>query len=157
MSQFVLVARLQDVTGSLERLLGLLRRRALPIGSLSLYQAEDDILEVVLRFEDLDTPEDRVAAEVSSLYDVLSVRRPDQASCDATRELAVVKTHSDLEPLLPETVSDVLQCQGSDSMELSGTPHAIDQALVYLQEQGLISGVSRSGEMFPPGPHEIDT
>ena len=157
MSQFVLVARLQDVTGSLERLLGLLRRRALPIGSLSLYQAEDDILEVVLRFGDLDTPEDRVAAEVSSLYDVLSVRRPDQASCDATRELAVVKTNSDLEPLLPETVSDVLQCQGSDSMELSGTPHAIDQALAYLQEQGLISGVSRSGEMFPPGPHEIDT
>ena len=48
MSQLVLVARLQDVTGSLERLLGLLRRRALPIGSLSLYQAEDDILEVVL-------------------------------------------------------------------------------------------------------------
>ena len=157
MSQFVLVARLQDVTGSLERLLGLLRRRALPIGSLSLYQAEDDILEVVLRFGDLDTPEDRVVAEVSSLYDVLSVRRPDQASCDATRELAVVKTNSDLEPLLPETVSDVLQCQGSDSMELSGTPHAIDQALAYLQEQGLISGVSRSGEMFPPGPHEIDT
>ena len=157
MSQFVLVARLQDVTGSLERLLGLLRRRALPIGSLSLYQAEDDILEVVLRFEDLDTPEDRGAAEVSSLYDVLSVRRPDQASCDATRELAVVKTNSDLEPLLPETVRDVLQRHGSDSMELSGTPRAIDQALAYLQEQGLISGVSRSGEMFPPGPHEIDT
>ena len=42
-------------------------------------------------------------------------------------------------------------------MELSGTPHAIDQALAYLQEQGLISGVSRSGEMFAPGPHEIDT
>ena len=157
MSQFVLVARLQDVTGSLERLLGLLRRRALPIGSLSLYQAEDDILEVVLRFEDLDTPEDRVAAEVSSLYDVLSVRRPDQASCDATRELAVVKTNGDLELLVPETVSDVLQRHSSDSMELSGTPHAIDQALVYLQEHGLISGVSRSGEMFPPGPHEIDT
>ena len=157
MSQFVLVARLQDVTGSLERLLGLLRRRALPIGSLSLYQAEDDILEVVLRFEDLDTPEDRVAAEVSSLYDVLSVRRPDQASCDATRELAVVKTNGDLELLVPETVSDVLQRHSSDSMELSGTPHAIDQALAYLQEQGLISGVSRSGEMFPPGPHEIDT
>ena len=157
MSQFVLVARLQDVTGSLERLLGLLRRRALPIGSLSLYQAEDDILEVVLRFGDLDTPEDRVAAEVSSLYDVLSVRRPDQASCDATRELAVVKTNGDLELLVPETVSDVLQRHSSDSMELSGTPHAIDQALVYLQEHGLISGVSRSGEMFPPGPHEIDT
>ena len=157
MSQFVLVARLQDVTGSLERLLGLLRRRALPIGSLSLYQAEDDILEVVLRFEDLDTPEDRVAAEVSSLYDVLSVRRPDQASCNATRELAVVKTNGDLELLVPETVSDVLQRHSSDSMELSGTPHAIDQALIYLQEQGLISGVSRSGEMFPPGPHEIDT
>ena len=157
MSQFVLVARLQDVTGSLERLLGLLRRRALPIGSLSLYQAEDDILEVVLRFGDLDTPEDRVAAEVSSLYDVLSVRRPDQASCDATRELAVVKTNGDLELLVPETVSDVLQRHISDSMELSGTPRAIDQALAYLQEQGLISGVSRSGEMFPPGPHEIDT
>ena len=157
MSQFVLVARLQDVTGSLERLLGLLRRRALPIGSLSLYQAEDDILEVVLRFGDLDTPEDRVAAEVSSLYDVLSVRRPDQASCDATRELVVVKTNGDLELLVPETVSDVLQRHSSDSMELSGTPRAIDQALVYLQEQGLISGVSRSGEMFPPGPHEIDT
>ena len=157
MSQFVLVARLQDVTGSLERLLGLLRRRALPIGSLSLYQAEDDILEVVLRFGDLDTPEDRVAAEVSSLYDVLSVRRPDQASCDATRELAVVKTNGDLELLVPETVSDVLQRHGSNSMELSGTPRAIDQALAYLQEQGLISGVSRSGEMFAPGPHEIDT
>ena len=157
MSQFVLVASLQDVTGALERLLGLLRRRALPIGSLSLYQAEDDILEVVLRFEDLDTPEDRVAAEVSSLYDVLSVRRPDQASCDATRELAIVRTNGDLELLVPETVSDVLQRHSSDSMELSGTPHAIDQALVYLQEHGLISGVSRSGEMFPPGPHEIDT
>ena len=157
MSQFVLVARLQDVPGSLERLLGLLRRRALPIGSLSLYQAEDDILEVVLRFGDLDTPEDRVAAEVSSLYDVLSVRRPDQASCDATRELAVVKTNGNLELLVPETVSDVLQRHSSDSMELSGTPRAIDQALAYLQEQGLISGVSRSGEMFAPGPHEIDT
>jgi len=157
MSQFVLVASLQDVVGSLERLLGLLRRRSLPVESLSVYQSEDDILEVVLRFGDLDTPEDRVAAEVSSLYDVLSVRRPDQAACDATRELAVVKMKGDLEPLLPETVSDVLQCQGSDSMELSGTPHAIDQALAYLQEQGLISGVSRSGEMFAPGPHEIDT
>jgi len=157
MSQFVLVASLQDVTGALERLLGLLRRRALPIESLSLYQADDNILEVVLRFEDLDTPEDRVAAEVSSLYDVLSVRRPDQASCDAARELAVVKTHGDLEPALPETVSDVLQRHGPDSMELSGTPHAIDRALAYLQEQGLITGVSRSGEMFPPGPHEIDT
>ena len=157
MSQFVLVASLQDVTGALERLLGLLRRRALPIENLSLYQAENNILEVVLRFGDLDTPEDRVAAEVSSLYDVLSVRRPDQASCDATRELAVVKTHSDLELVLPETVSDVLQRHSSDSMELSGTPHAIDRALAYLQEQGLITGVSRSGEMFPPGPHEIDT
>ena len=157
MSQFVLVASLQDVVGSLERLLGLLRRRSLPVESLSVYQSEDDILEVVLRFGDLDTPEDRVAAEVSSLYDVLSVRRPDQAACDAARELAVVKMKGDLEPLLPETVSDVLQCQGSDSMELSGTPHAIDQALAYLQEQGLISGVSRSGEMFAPGPHEIDT
>lgn len=157
MSQFVLVASLQDVTGALERLLGLLRRRALPIENLSLYQAENNILEVVLRFGDLDTPEDRVAAEVSSLYDVLSVRRPDQASCDATRELAVVKTHGDLEPVLPETVSDVLQRHSPDSMELSGTPHAIDRALAYLQEQGLITGVSRSGEMFPPGPHEIDT
>ena len=157
MSQFVLVANLQDVTGALERLLGLLRRRALPIESLSLYQADDNILEVVLRFEDLDTPEDRVAAEVSSLYDVLSVRCPDQASCDAARELAVVKTHGDLEPALPETDSDVLQRHGPDSMELSGTPHAIDRALAYLQEQGLITGVSRSGEMFPPGPHEIDT
>ena len=157
MSQFVLVANLQDVTGALERLLGLLRRRALPIESLSLYQADDNILEVVLRFEDLDTPEDRVAAEVSSLYDVLSVRCPDQASCDAARELAVVKTHCDLEPALPETVSDVLQRHSPDSMELSGTPHAIDRALAYLQEQGLITGVSRSGEMFPPGPHEIDT
>ena len=157
MSQFVLVASLQDVTGALERLLGLLRRRALPIESLSLYQADDNILEVVLRFEDLDTPEDRVAAEVSSLYDVLSVRCPDQASCDAARELAVVKTHGDLELALPETVSDVLQRHSSDSMELSGTPHAIDRALAYLQEQGLITGVSRSGEMFPPGPHEIDT
>ena len=85
------------------------------------------------------------------------MRRPDQASCDATRELAVVKTHSDLELVLPETVSDVLQRHSSDSMELSGTPHAIDRALAYLQEQGLITGVSRSGEMFPPGPHEIDT
>ena len=157
MGQFVLVANLQDVTGALERLLGLLRRRALPIERLSLYQADDNILEVVLRFEDLDTPEDRVAAEVSSLYDVLSVRRPDQASCDAARELAVVKTHGDLEPALPETVSAVLQRYGPDSMELSGTPHAIDRALAYLQEQGLITGVSRSGEMFPPGPHEIDT
>ena len=157
MSQFVLVASLQDVTGALERLLGLLRRRALPLENLSLYQAENNILEVVLRFGDLDTPEDRVAAEVSSLYDVLFVRRPDQASCDATRELAVVKTHGDLEPVLPETVSDVLQRHSSDSMELSGTPHAIDRALAYLQEQGLITGVSRSGEMFPPGPHEIDT
>ena len=157
MSQLVLVASLQDVTGALERLLGLLRRRVLPLESLSLYQAENNILEVVLRFGDLDTPEDRVAAEVSSLYDVLSVRRPDQASCDATRELAVVKTHGNLEPVLPETVRDVLQRHSSDSMELSGTPHAIDRALAYLQEQGLITGVSRSGEMFPPGPHEIDT
>ena len=157
MSQFVLVASLQDVTGALERLLGLLRRRALPVESLSFYQAEDNIREVVLRFGDLDTPEDRVAAEVSSLYDVLSVRRPDQASCAATRELAVVKTHGDLELVLPEAVNDVLQRQGSDSMELSGTPRAIDEALAYLQEQGLISGVSRSGEMFPPDPHEIDT
>ena len=157
MSQLVLVASLQDETGALERLLGLLRRRVLPLESLSLYQAENNILEVVLRFGDLDTPEDRVAAEVSSLYDVRSVRRPDQASCDATRELAVVITHGDLEPVLPETVSDVLQRHSSDSMELSGTPHAIDRALAYLQEQGLITGVSRSGEMFPPGPHEIDT
>ena len=156
MRQFVLVASLQDVSGALERLLGLLRRRTLPVERLSLYQAEENVLEVVLRFGDCDTPKDRVVAEVASLFDVLSVRCPDPESCDETRELAVVKTCGDLEAW-PETLSDVLQRHDADSIELSGTPHAIDRALAYLQEQGVITGVSRSGEMFPPHPHEIDT
>ena len=62
MRGFVLVASLKNVTGSLERFLGLLRRRAFPVEHLSLYHVHENIFEVVVRFGDVNTARERVAA-----------------------------------------------------------------------------------------------
>ena len=153
MSGFVLVASLKNVTGSLERFLGLLRRRAFPVERLSLYHVHENIFEVVVRCGDVNTARERVAAEIDSLFDVLSVSLPELQVCEETREFAVVRICRDLESS-PEILSDVLARRSSDSLELFGTPNEIDEALVYLRDQGVIVAVSRSGEMFPPSPHK---
>ena len=153
MSGFVLVANLRNVTGSLERFLGLLRRRNFPVEHLSIYHVPENIFEVVVRFGDIDMARERVVAEVESLFDVLSVSLPEPQLCEDTRELAVVRIRRDLEAS-PEMPGDVLARRSSDSIELFGTSNEIDEALTHLRDQGVIVAVSRSGEMFPPNPHK---
>ena len=117
MTQLVVVARLRDLSGALERLLGLLRRRALPVDGLSVYRSQDDILEVAVRFGELSTPWDRVEAELNELVDLISVRRLDTDACGEAREFALARTDGEIGPW-PEALSGIVRHQADDAIEL---------------------------------------
>ena len=154
MTQLVVVARLRDLSGALERLLGLLRRRALPVDGLSVYRSQDDILEVAVRFGELSTPWDRVEAELNELVDLISVRRLDTDACGEAREFALARTDGEVGPW-PEALVGIVRHQADDAIELTGSPAQIDRALDFMAGQGVLVGSARSGEIFPPRPSDV--
>jgi len=152
-SDLVLLVRLRDGPGVLERLLGLLRRRVLPVRTLSVYRSEAGLQEAAIRFDRVGSPE-RVAAEIAALVDVVSVRRlPSRALGDA-REMAVARTRGPV-GAWPETRHGSLTHRG-DAVELTGTPAEIDRALRLMTERGVLAGAARSGEIFPPPEDDSD-
>jgi acetolactate synthase small subunit len=153
MNQLVLVATLSDASGALERLLGLLRRSALHVETLSMYRAEANVLEVALRFGKLRTPEARVEALLNDLVDVREVRRVWPEACAKARELALARTDGDPGPW-PDELQKVVRRQSSGSIELTGSPREIDTALAHMKERGVLAASVRSGEMYPP--HETN-
>jgi ketol-acid reductoisomerase len=148
-TRLAVLVRFNDVPGALERILGLLRRRALPVEALSVYRTGSDMHEMSLRIGELSTPRERVVAELEALVDVISVRRLDNRRPGEAREMALAHTDGDVGPW-PRTWHGELRSSGPGAVELTGTPDEIDRALELLSERGILRGCARTGEIFPP-------
>jgi acetolactate synthase regulatory subunit len=73
MTEALIIARLRDRPGALERALGLLRRRALAVRQLSVDAAGDGVIELALRVDETRTPRERVRLELLGLVDLLEI------------------------------------------------------------------------------------
>lgn len=149
MSRLVVVATVRDVAGGLERLLGLLRRRALPVDALSVYRTDPDLLEVAVRFGPLTTPEERVEAELTQLVDLVALRRVDGSASASAREVALATTRGAV-GAWPESLIPVVRDETASVIELAGSPQDINRALEFMTDLGVLIGATRSGEIYPP-------
>lgn len=147
MSERLLLVRVADRTGALERVLGLLRRKVLAVEALSLAGAEG-VLEVALRVDEARTPCERLEAELLGLADVVDVRDDEPP----TREMVIARLKVGSGPP-PEDGWTVLS-NGVDGavVELTGSPQEVDAALARLRAAGTLAQVSRSGELALPQP-----
>jgi len=152
-----LAARLRDVSGGLERLLGTLRRRAVPIEQLSVSRPTPDTLEVVMVLSDAGITPARVVAELCQLQDVQSVARVDGPLASESRELALARLRrpgTSWPPAVERLIRRQHHQAESDThgqvVELTGTPDEIDEALQVMKDSGALTSASRSGEMLPP-------
>ncbi len=73
MSEALIVARLRDRPGALERAVSLLRRRALAVRRLSVNAAGDGVIELIVRVDESRTPRERVRVELLGLADLLEI------------------------------------------------------------------------------------
>jgi len=146
-SRDLLIVRVADRSGALERVLGLLRRRVLAIHRLSL-GVGDGALELVLRLDEARTPRERLRAELLGLVDVVDVS---DASAVPTRELAIVR----LRPGEPAPEGGVwrLLSNGAEGaiLEVTGAPEDVEAALAALRGAGVLDSATRSGEITMPG------
>ncbi|MFO7262076.1 MAG: hypothetical protein DIU52_013040 [bacterium] len=73
MTEALIVARLRDRPGALERAVSLLRRRAMAVRRLSVNAAGDGVVELVVRVDESRTPRERVRLELLGLADLLDI------------------------------------------------------------------------------------
>ncbi len=151
MSQRAFLVRVQDRTGALERLLGLVRRKALPIRSGSISWGGRNALEVFLRGELGDESPPRVEAELGSVLNVMDVQDLGAAEGLFTREMALVRVPPGTGPFVPFAGRLIHQDQDGDLLELTGTPEEVEAALAELARKKLLAAYRRSGAMPAPG------
>lgn len=141
MSEARLVVRLRKSADALERLIGLLRRRAFTLRRLSLAEAGVDVVEVCLRIDESRTPRDRVRVELEKLVDVLGVQDATvEDGTSATRELLLARLH-------PEHAEATRR---GTLVELTGSPEEVDAELARLMADGALKHFVRSGEVRLP-------
>lgn len=146
-----LLARVHDRPGALERLVGLLRRRAFAVRRLSVALADDGALEVLMRLDDASTPIDRLRAELLALHDVMDVRDlTDPAMPVPTRQLLLAWIAADAAPQVTAAARVVAVANGHCLLELTGSPDEIDAALHSMSRRGTLSSSVRSGEVAAP-------
>lgn len=150
MTSVTLVVQIRDQIGALERVLGLLRRRAIPVEEMSISRRSEEGLEVLLRLADEGTA-DRAIAELSPLVAVQAVVRVGEPQNRETRELALARVHSPGQTPLPANGRLIGSDDEDGILELTGTPEEIDDALELLARSGELSSVSRTGELLIPG------
>ena len=77
MSKYTLFVGLRNEAGALERVLGVLRRRAINIDSLTLSRESGEIYSVVMSVTDevVQAGSDRIVKELSSLFMVMSAEQ----------------------------------------------------------------------------------
>jgi acetolactate synthase small subunit len=149
-SHLLLLVRVADRPGALERVLGLIRRRVLAVRRLSL-SVGDGVLELALRVDESRTPSDRLRAELASLTDVADVSAE---PARLTREMAIVRLRGGV----PAGDAWRVLSNGSDGavVEITGSPEEVDAALARLRADGVLSGAMRSGEVALPGRPDTD-
>ncbi|MDE0806671.1 MAG: ACT domain-containing protein [Longimicrobiales bacterium] len=77
MSKYTLLVGLKNEAGALERVLGVLRRRAINIDSLTLSKESGEIYSVVMSVTDevVQAGSDRIVKELSSLFVVVTAEQ----------------------------------------------------------------------------------
>lgn len=77
MSKYTLFVGLRNEAGALERVLGVLRRRAINIDSLTLSKESGEIYSVVMSVTDevVQAGSDRIVKELSSLFVVVTAEQ----------------------------------------------------------------------------------
>lgn len=151
MTSVTLVVQIRDQIGALERVLGLLRRRAIPVEEMSISRRSEEGFDVLLRLADEETAADRATAELSQLVAVQAVVRLEEPRDRETRELALARVHSPGQTPLPANGRLIGSDDEDGILELTGTPEEIDDALELLARSGELSSVSRTGELLIPG------
>jgi acetolactate synthase small subunit len=151
MSLTTLRARLHDRPGALERVIGLLRRRAFAVRRMSVAHARD-VIEVVLRIDPARTPPDRIRAELLNLHDIIAVDGADAPPVPPTRELLLAWVRPGTPA--PTTNGRVLSTTSAGVLlEITGSPEEIDDVLARLDQLGEAVNIVRSGEVATPaGP-----
>jgi len=145
--------RVQDHAGALERVLSTLRRKYLGMEKISLFPGPRGTHEVLIRTSLSGPPPHRVKAELESLVDVREVRHLGGGGGLETRELAVVRVPPGSGPLLTGPGRLVGQHRHGDILEITGTPAEVDAALADLDDQDVLTGFHRTGEV--PTPPEL--
>ena len=161
MTSVTLVVQVRNQIEALERVLGLLRRRAIPVEEMSISRRSKEDLDVLLRLADEETAADRAIAELSPLVAVQSVVRVDEPRDCETRELALARVHSPDRTPLPANGRLIESDDEGGVLELTGTPQEIDDALERLARSGELSSVTRTGELLIPArsntkPHQLE-
>lgn len=151
--RFAAVAvRVRDVTGALERVVGLLRRRAVPVRRLSLASTADGHQELIVRIEPGRSSPERVRKELETLVDVVGARCLDGGGGTGTREMALARLGPGAP--VPDGVGRPVLGPGGGSrrgvVEITGTPDEVERALARLREEGTLEAVVRTGEVGVP-------
>lgn len=138
--------RLHDRPGALERFIGQVRRRQVPVQRLSIATASDGTFEIVLRIDPARASLDRVTAELQTMPDIVLIEAAGDAELE-TRELVLVRVPgtADVPP-----VGRVLYQAEHTMIEITGAPADIDAALRVLLDSGVTHGFVRSGELAMP-------
>jgi acetolactate synthase small subunit len=155
MNLVTLRARLHDRPGALERLIGLLRRRAFAVRRMSVSHARD-VVEVVLRIDPARTPPERVRAELLNLHDIIAVDGASAPPVPPTREMLLAWVR----PGTPRAATNGRVLSSSAAgvlLEITGSPEEIDDVLTRLDELGEAVNVVRSGEVATPSPEPSPT
>lgn len=132
-----IVVRVHDRPAALERVVGLLRRRACALRKLSIATVGEGLLELVIRIDTAAADPARVRSELLGLHDVATVSSEPIAPSVTTKELllARVRSNGDAEGSL---------------LEMIGTPEEIDATITRLRAAGSMLSYSRSGEIAIP-------
>lgn len=144
-----LSVRVHDRPHALERVIGLIRRRALPVRRFSVAESDGETIELLLRL-DPGAAVGRVCAALRELYDVADVAVV-AAPAEAMRELALVRVRSDAAELAGGYGRRIAVDGDEVVLEITGAPDEVERALTGLRDRQLMTGFVRSGEIAVPG------
>lgn len=153
-TEALVVARVPNRTGALERVLGLARLRAMPVHRLSLTEIEGGAFEVVLRVDADARTMERVRVELESLVDLLEVRElvPDSGdeTDELTRELLLVRVPTEATEAVRSMGRVVAEDADGVVLEITGSPQEIERALEHFPTHNQDMSFVRSGELAVP-------
>lgn len=151
MTDEILLVRIADRTGSLERVLGRIRARLRRLPEISLGTAGDGNLVLAVALEGAGTRGAGLASVLAELRDVHYVRRIDAADPVSSRELVLARVRGARTP--PGAGRVVERHADGEVIEITGTRAEIDRALERMREAGVLRETVRTGRIVPPrGP-----
>jgi len=150
----ILMIRIADRTGSLERVLGRIRARMRGLPEISLGRAEDGNLVLAVALEGTGTRGAALESVLAELGDVRSVRRIDVADPVSSREMVLARVRGDRTP--PGAGRVVERHADGDVIEITGTRAEIEHALETMREAGALRETVRTGRIVPPRGSDPD-